>query len=116
VDDSSYNTLKVAEEFGIKHFIRHYNNRKYGTNQKTCYKKVLELKGYTIIILHPDYKYTHKLIHSMSYLKANDVYKMVLGSRMLGKGALKGGKPLCKYIFNRILTVSQKLRAKSIKV
>jgi len=76
-------------------------------NQKTCYRKALELNADIVIMLHPDYQYTPKLIHSMSYLIGNDVYPVVLGSRILGKGALKGGMPYYKYVANRFLTASQ---------
>jgi hypothetical protein len=79
----------------------------YGGNQKTCYNKALELGGDIIIMLHPDYQYTPKLIHSMSYLIANEVYSVVIGSRILGKGALKGGMPIYKYVANRFLTLIQ---------
>ena len=110
VDDNSPDaTIKVAQEIGIKHIIKHDVNLGYGGNQKTCYNKALELDADIIIMLHPDYQYTPKLIHSMSYLIANEVYPVVIGSRILGKGALKGGMPLYKYIANRFLTFSQNL-------
>lgn len=110
VDDySSDNTSKRAEELGIHHIIRHDRNLGYGANQKTCYTKALELEGDIVIMLHPDYQYTPKLIHSMAYLIANDVYPVVLGSRILGNGALKGGMPIYKYIANRLLTLFQNL-------
>lgn len=89
--------------------IRHDVNKGYGANQKSCYHKALELGADIIIMLHPDYQYTPKLIHSMSYLIANDVYKVVLGSRILGKGALNGGMPIYKYIANRFLTAFQNI-------
>lgn len=108
-DDSSDETVKIAEEYGLKNIIKHDNNMGYGANQKTCYNKALELKADIIIMLHPDYQYTPKLIESMSYIIANDVYPVVLGSRILGKGALKGGMPVYKYFFNRILTLVQNL-------
>ncbi len=99
VDDlSSDNTVKEAERLGIKHIVRHELNMGYGANQKSCYNKALELNADIVVMLHPDYQYTPKLIHSMSYLIANDVYKVVIGSRILGKGALKGGMPIYKYI------------------
>ncbi len=108
VDDNSPDaTIKVAQELGIKHIIKHDVNLGYGGNQKTCYNKALELGGDIIIMLHPDYQYTPKLIHSMSYLIANDVYPVVIGSRILGKGALKGGMPIYKYVANRFLTLTQ---------
>ncbi len=84
-------------------------NLGYGGNQKTCYNKALELGGDIIIMLHPDYQYTPKLIHSMSYLIANEVYPVVIGSRILGKGAFKGGMPLYKYVANRFLTLAQNI-------
>ena len=79
----------------------------YGGNQKTCYNKALEIGADIIVMLHPDYQYTPKLIESMAYLIANDVYPVVLGSRILGKGALKGGMPIYKYVANRALTFFQ---------
>lgn len=108
-DKSTDNTLKVAEQYGLKNIIRHSENLGYGANQKTCYKRALELNADIVIMLHPDYQYTPKLIHSMSYLIANNVYYVVLGSRILGKGALKGNMPLYKYFFNRVLTFLQNI-------
>lgn len=110
VDDNSPDeTIKVAHSIGIKHIIKHDNNLGYGGNQKTCYNKALELKGDIVVMLHPDYQYTPKLIHSMCYLIANEVYPVVIGSRILGKGAINGGMPLYKYIANRFLTFTQNL-------
>lgn len=110
VDDKSNDeTVRVGKELGIKHIVLHEENRGYGGNQKSCYDKALELQSDIIIMLHPDYQYTPKLIHSMAYLIANEVYEVVLGSRILGKGALKGGMPVYKYIANRILTLSQNI-------
>ena len=106
-DNSPDNTINVGRDIGIKHIIKHENNLGYGGNQKTCYNKALELGADIVIMLHPDYQYTPKLIHSMSYLIANDVYPVVIGSRILGKGALKGGMPMYKYIANRFLTFFQ---------
>lgn len=106
-DYSNDKTLEEAEKLDIKHIIQHPYNRGYGGNQKSCYDKALEIGGDIIIMLHPDYQYTPKLIHSMSYTIANGLYHVVLASRILGKGALKGGMPLYKYIANRILTLSQ---------
>ena len=108
-DKSSDKTIEVANEIGIKHVIRHDENKGYGGNQKTCYNTALALGGDIVIMLHPDYQYTPKLIHSMAYLIANDVYQVVLGSRILGKGALNGGMPLIKYISNRGLTLIQNI-------
>lgn len=110
VDDKSYdNTAEIAAQVGIKHIIQHNENKGYGGNQKTCYDKALELGGDIVIMLHPDYQYTPKLIHSMSYLIAEDVYPVVLGSRILGNGARKGGMPIIKYIANRFLTFLQNI-------
>lgn len=108
-DNSPDNTINVGRNIGIKHIIKHENNLGYGGNQKTCYNKALELGADIIIMLHPDYQYTPKLIHSMSYLIANEVYPVVIGSRILGKGALKGGMPMYKYIANRFLTFFQNI-------
>ena len=110
VDDcSSDKTIEVAKLFGLKYVFKHASNLGYGANQKTCYQKALELKADIVVMLHPDYQYTPKLIQSISYIIANDVYSVVLGSRILGKGALKGGMPLYKYFFNRILTLAQNI-------
>ena len=110
VDDrSSDNTVQRAKELGIKHIILHEENKGYGGNQKTCYDKALELNSDIVVMLHPDYQYSPKLIHSMCYLIANGVYEVVLGSRILGKGALNGGMPLYKYIANRLLTLTQNI-------
>lgn len=110
VDDlSSDNTVLKAKDLGIKHLVRHTVNRGYGGNQKSCYNKALELDSDIVVMLHPDYQYTPKLIHSICYLIANDVYEVVLGSRILGKGALKGGMPFYKYLANRFLTLAQNL-------
>jgi glycosyltransferase involved in cell wall biosynthesis len=108
VDDCSKDkTVEVAQRVGIKHILVHEKNKGYGGNQKTCYSKALSLNSDIVVMLHPDYQYTPKLIHSMAYLIANDVYDVVLGSRILGNGAIKGGMPLYKYLFNRMLTLFQ---------
>ena len=110
VDDKSNDeTVKKARELGIKHIISHEINKGYGGNQKTCYDKALELKSDIVIMLHPDYQYTPKLIHAMTYVIADDVYQVVFGSRILGKGALRGGMPIYKYISNRVLTLIQNI-------
>jgi glycosyltransferase involved in cell wall biosynthesis len=110
VDDcSTDNTVELAKKLGIKHRVTHNNNKGYGGNQKSCYKKALELNSDIVIMLHPDYQYTPKLLHSIAYLIANGLYDVVLGSRILGKGALKGGMPLYKYFSNRILTLIQNI-------
>jgi len=108
-DHSKDNTSELAKKLGIKHVIRHEQNKGYGGNQKTCYAKALELNADVVIMLHPDYQYTPLLIHSMVAIIANDLYPVVFGSRILGKGARKGGMPLYKYIANRFLTFSQNL-------
>jgi len=108
VDDASKDeTVNVGKKLGIRHIIRHDNNKGYGGNQKSCYNKALELGADIVIMLHPDYQYTPKLIMAMSTIIANDVYPVVLGSRILGKGALKGGMPGYKYVSNRLLTLVQ---------
>lgn len=110
VDDfSTDDTFAEAKRIGIQHVIKHDSNKGYGANQKSCYKKALELEADIVIMLHPDYQYSPKLIHSMTYLIANEVYPVVLGSRILGKGALKGGMPIYKYIANRVLTLVQNI-------
>jgi glycosyltransferase involved in cell wall biosynthesis len=108
-DASRDNTYSVAKSIGIEHVIKHEKNKGYGGNQKTLYKKALELNGDIVIMLHPDYQYTPKLIPSMVNIIGEGLYPVVLGSRILGKGALKGGMPLYKYIFNRFLTLSQNI-------
>jgi glycosyltransferase involved in cell wall biosynthesis len=108
VDDCSKDeTIKIAEKLGVHHIIKHEKNKGYGGNQKTCYNKALELNADIVIMVHPDYQYTPLLIPSMSYLISNGLYHVVLGSRILGKGALKGGMPWYKYIANRLLTFTQ---------
>ena len=108
VDDCSPDsTIEVAKRLGIRHIIRHEENRGYGGNQKSCYDKALSLGADIVVMLHPDYQYDPRLIESMCYLIANGVYPVVLGSRILGKGALKGGMPKYKYFFNRCLTAFQ---------
>jgi len=110
VDDFSLDeTRAVAKKIGIKTIIHHEENKGYGANQKTCYRKALEMGADIIIMLHPDYQYTPKLITAMSSIIAYNVYPVVLGSRILGKGALIGGMPKYKYIANRVLTFIQNI-------
>ena len=110
VDDASKdNTVEVGKALGIKHIIKHEKNKGYGGNQKTCYSKALELNADIVVMLHPDYQYTPKLLVAMISIIGSDVYPVVLGSRILGGGALKGGMPMYKYIFNRCLTLTQNL-------
>ncbi|MGB5026839.1 MAG: glycosyltransferase family 2 protein [Saprospiraceae bacterium] len=106
-DASKDSTFELAKELGIQHCIRHENNLGYGGNQKTLYSKALEIGADIIIMLHPDYQYTPKLIPSMVNIIGEGLYPVVLGSRILGKGALKGGMPYYKYLFNRFLTLVQ---------
>lgn len=110
-DASSDNTSELARQIGIPHVIVHENNKGYGGNQKSLYNKALELGGDIIIMLHPDYQYTPKLIPTMVNIIGEELYPVVLASRILGKGALAGGMPLYKYIANRILTLVQNLLA-----
>jgi len=106
-DHSSDDTVAVAHELGIHHVIRHEENKGYGGNQKTCYQKALSLGADVVIMLHPDYQYTPLLIESITYMMVNGLYPVVLASRILGNGALKGGMPRYKYFFNRCLTLFQ---------
>ena len=108
VDDASKDfTVELAHKLGIHNIIKHEVNKGYGGNQKTCYNKALEIGADIVVMIHPDYQYTPLLLPSMAYLIANDVYPVVLGSRILGRGALEGGMPLYKYIANRFLTLFQ---------
>lgn len=108
-DHSTDNTARRARELGLTHVISHERNTGYGGNQKTCYAKALELGGDIIIMLHPDYQYTPKLLTAMVSVIAFDVYPVVLGSRILGNGARRGGMPAYKYVANRLLTLVQNL-------
>jgi glycosyltransferase involved in cell wall biosynthesis len=104
VDDCSRDgTVELAKKLGL-HVVEHKKNRGYGGNQKSCYKKALELKADVVVMLHPDYQYTPKLIPAMAGMIASGVYDFVLGSRILGGGALRGGMPLYKYVSNRFIT------------
>ena len=110
VDDfSTDNTLEIGKRLGIEHIIMHDKNKGYGGNQKTCYNKALELGAEIVIMLHPDYQYTPKLIYAMSSIIAEGIYPVVLGSRILGKGATRGGMPVYKYFANRVLTLIQNI-------
>lgn len=108
-DASKDSTVEVAKKIGIKHIFIHEKNKGYGANQKTCYKEALKLNADIIIMLHPDYQYTPKLIRAMSSLITEGVYPVIIASRILGNGALKGKMPLYKYIFNRCLTLAQNI-------
>lgn len=109
VDDASQDTtVDIARELGIVTLV-HPKNRGYGANQKTCYSEALKLGADIVIMLHPDYQYTPKLIRAMASLIGEGLFDCVLGSRILGVGALKGGMPVYKYISNRGLTFIQNL-------
>ncbi len=106
-DDASHdNTAELAEKLGI-FTIRHDRNRGYGGNQKTCYTAALSRGADIVVMLHPDYQYTPKLVTAMASMIASEQFDAVLGSRILGRGALVGGMPLYKYVFNRFLTAAQ---------
>jgi glycosyltransferase involved in cell wall biosynthesis len=108
-DASSDNTSTLAEQIGIEHIIVHADNRGYGGNQKSLYNRAMEIGADIIIMLHPDYQYTPKLIPAMVNIIGDELYPVVLGSRILGRGALAGGMPLYKYIANRFLTLVQNI-------
>ena len=107
-DASTDKTVHVAEKLGIKTFI-HTKNKGYGGNQKTCYQEALKLNADIIVMLHPDYQYTPKLITAMSSMIAEGVFDAVIGSRILGNKAIMGGMPIYKYISNRFLTVIENI-------
>ncbi len=107
-DASADDTAALARELGI-HTLVHDRNRGYGGNQKTCYAAALARGADIIVMLHPDYQYTPKLVTAMASMIASEQFDVVLGSRILGRGALAGGMPLYKYISNRFLTLTQNL-------
>lgn len=107
-DASTDNTVEITKKLNIK-TVAHETNKGYGANQKTCYDYALKENPDIIIMLHPDYQYTPKLIYAMASLIAVGEYDVVLASRILGRGALKGGMPIYKYIANRLLTFFQNL-------
>jgi glycosyltransferase involved in cell wall biosynthesis len=110
VDDASKdNTAALAKRIGINHVIIHDSNKGYGGNQKSCYNKAIEIGADIAIMVHPDYQYTPLLVKSMCSIIANGVFPVVYASRILGKGALKGGMPWYKYVANRILTLIQNI-------
>src|ERR1700689_3047940 len=109
VDDSSKDqTAAISRQLGVQTFI-HDNNYGYGRNQQTCYREALAAGADIVVMVHPDYQYTPSLVPAMAGMIASNVYDMVLGSRILGRGALKGGMPVYKYIANRFLTAFQNL-------
>jgi glycosyltransferase involved in cell wall biosynthesis len=107
-DGSSDDTVEIAKHLGI-FTIAHKKNKGYGGNQKTCYRKALERGADIVIMLHPDYQYTPKLLLPMASLLASGFFDVVLGSRILGVGAVAGGMPKYKYISNRVLTFVENL-------
>ncbi|MBE7414446.1 MAG: glycosyltransferase family 2 protein [Deltaproteobacteria bacterium] len=110
VDDcSGDNTVEVARKLGIRNIFVHDKNKGYGGNQKTCYSQALALRADIVVMVHPDYQYTPKLITAMASMIASGEYDLVLASRILGTGALKGGMPVYKYIANRFLTLVENL-------
>lgn len=110
VDDASQDaTAELAKELGIQHVLVHEQNRGYGGNQKSCYLKALELGADIVVMVHPDYQYTPKLLNALISMVASGVYDAVFASRILGKGALQGGMPRYKYWSNRFLTAIQNL-------
>src|SRR5688572_26873677 len=107
VDDASHDgTAELAEAMGIR-VLRHRENLGYGGNQKTCYAAALESGADIVIMLHPDYQYPPKLVPAMAWMLLSGEYDIILGSRILGKGARKGGMPAYKYFSNRALTAFQ---------
>jgi glycosyltransferase involved in cell wall biosynthesis len=110
VDDASNDrTTEIASALPNTRIHTHVKNRGYGGNQKTCYKIALEAEADIIIMVHPDYQYTPKLIPAMASMIANGLYHCVLGSRILGGYSLKGGMPIWKYIANRFLTLAENI-------
>src|SRR5208282_2581830 len=107
-DASRDDTVEVARQLGI-HTLRHDCNLGYGGNQKTCYRAALTRGADIVIMLHPDYQYSPRLVAAMASMVASGHYDLVMGSRILGKGALKGGMPRYKYVFNRALTFIQNI-------
>jgi glycosyltransferase involved in cell wall biosynthesis len=107
-DDSSDETVELARNLGINTFI-HDRNYGYGRNQKTCYSEALRRGADIVVMVHPDYQYTPRLITAMASMIAFDVYDVVLGSRIIGGKTLKGGMPMYKYIANRFLTAFENM-------
>src|SRR5437764_11363962 len=107
-DHSSDRTVEIAGRLGLQFFV-HDQNYGYGRNQQTCYREALAAGADVVIMVHPDYQYTPLLATAMASMVAYAVYDVVLGSRIIGGQALRGGMPLYKYIFNRMLTAFQKL-------
>jgi glycosyltransferase involved in cell wall biosynthesis len=109
VDDSSKDqTARLSRQLGVQTFV-HDANYGYGRNQQTCYREALAAGADIVVMVHPDYQYTPSLVPAMAGMVASGVYDMVLGSRILGAGALKGGMPFYKYVANRLLTAFQNI-------
>jgi glycosyltransferase involved in cell wall biosynthesis len=109
VDDASNDeTVELAQRLGLRVCV-HHQNLGYGANQKTCYREALRLGADIVVMVHPDYQYDPRLITAMAAMIASGLYDVVLGSRILGGGALRGGMPRYKYFFNRVLTFVQNL-------
>jgi len=108
-DNSSDETVAEGRRLGIKNIVVHERNKGYGGNQKSCYAEALRLGADIVVMLHPDYQYTPKLLAAMASMVASEEFDAVLASRILGTGALKGGMPIYKYISNRFLTLIENL-------
>lgn len=108
-DHSADNTFQVASGLGVDKVLRHNRNMGYGGNQKSCYREALKMDADIILMLHPDYQYSPRMIPAMCSAIAYGEYDVSIGSRILGKGALAGGMPLYKYFFNRVLTLVQNI-------
>lgn len=108
-DHSKDHTFDKARQLGINQVIRHEKNTGYGGNQKTCYREALARGADIVVMLHPDYQYTPLLIEAMVYPIARGLFPVMLGSRILGRGAITGGMPYYKYVANRFLTFFQNL-------
>jgi glycosyltransferase involved in cell wall biosynthesis len=111
-DHSKDNTVEVAQALSLRFplkVVRHPQNRGYGGNQKTCYANALNEGADVVVMLHPDYQYEPRLLGALATLVSSGVYDVALGSRILGRGALRGGMPIYKYIFNRMLTAFENL-------
>ncbi|MDD9946705.1 MAG: glycosyltransferase family 2 protein [Myxococcales bacterium] len=108
VDRTGAITAELAHTYPI-HYMKHEANLGYGGNQKTCYRRALELGADIVVMVHPDYQYTPRLLPALVGALANDLYDVALGSRILGGGALRGGMPRYKYVANRLLTLAENL-------
>lgn len=109
VDDASRDsTVQMARELGVRTFV-HLQNKGYGANQKTCYREALKLGADVVVMIHPDYQYSPRLVTAMASMIVSGHYDVVLGSRILGGTALKGGMPVYKYVANRFLTLVENM-------